>query len=261
MASIHRPDSALIYDSPNISLLDIITEKNKIVNKRQILHRLIYIARIAPTVNNKKEIGDYFQNLFRKYVTDFEGDGITGLLLVYPYHVMHILEVSSEALNDIIKEQELSETNNTAVISNTKALTLISDVSYQFEKIITYYANRMFSYWSYHILEMPAIQVNDLANANSNEPIDVMVLQCLRAITKLSKHLVKVPEINLHSAIDVLVEKSPGDLYPQSDIEVLLRSNELCGAVEYQEKYYAPLNIILDEEVVWPMPRRIFPPN
>ncbi|EDV27958.1 uncharacterized protein TRIADDRAFT_53039 [Trichoplax adhaerens] len=108
---------------------------------------------------------------------------------------------------------------------------------------------------------MPAIQVNDLANANSNEPIDVMVLQCLRAITKLSKHLVKVPEINLHSAIDVLVEKSPGDLYPQSDIEVLLRSNELCGAVEYQEKYYAPLNIILDEEVVWPMPRRIFPPN
>ncbi|EDV27959.1 uncharacterized protein TRIADDRAFT_53040 [Trichoplax adhaerens] len=113
MASIHRPDSALIYDSPNISLLDIITEKNKIVNKRQILHRLIYIARIAPTVNNKKEIGDYFQNLFRKYVTDFEGDGITGLLLVYPYHVMHILEVSSEALNDIIKEQELSEANNT----------------------------------------------------------------------------------------------------------------------------------------------------
>lgn len=41
--------------------------------------------------------------------------------------------------------------------------------------------------------------------------------------TEINKYSIILKQINLHSAIDVLVEKSPDDLYPQSK-KMLLHS-------------------------------------
>ncbi|GCC27291.1 hypothetical protein chiPu_0005715 [Chiloscyllium punctatum] len=60
---------------------------------KSLLHRLFFLAKTSPELLNKRDLGGYYENLFQKLQRSHQGEGITGLLLLYSSHIIHVLEL------------------------------------------------------------------------------------------------------------------------------------------------------------------------
>ncbi|EDO37997.1 predicted protein [Nematostella vectensis] len=81
-----------VYDSGRLSLLDLVLEKNRAQNKKQLVHRLVYVSKIRPEVADRRDIGEHYERLFKN--SPANGEAVSGLLLIYPVHIVHVLEVT-----------------------------------------------------------------------------------------------------------------------------------------------------------------------
>ncbi|XP_071957533.1 testis-expressed protein 47-like [Antedon mediterranea] len=234
-----------MYESARLNLLEVIEDRNRALNKKSLLHRLVYVAKLSENLNDKNDLCVHYDKQLKYWQNHYQGDSATGLLLVYPNYFVHLVETCSEEIISIIRDlKELTEAEDSP-ISNSKILVISSNVS-----------NRLFQQWSFRVLNLPASRLEEY---ETSEPIEKLVPECLTLILKLGAYLAKQPKITQRNIMDSLHEKVPDLLIPQDLIGYLLRSPELFTPQSYLEKYDQPFDIVLDNELVWPLPTKNFP--
>ncbi|XP_033108435.1 testis-expressed protein 47-like [Anneissia japonica] len=236
-----------MYESARLNLLEVIEERNRALNKKSLLHRLVYVAQLSENLNDKNDLGAHYEKQLKNWQNHHQGESATGLLLAYPNYFVHLVETCSDEITAIIRDlKQMTETENSP-ISHSKILVISSNVP-----------SRLFQQWSFRVLNLPASRLEEY---ETSEPIEKLVPECLTLMLKLGAYLAKQPKITQRNIMDSLHEKVPDLLIPQDLIGFLLRSDDLLSPQSYLEKYDRPFDIVLDNELVWPLPTRNFPIN
>nr|XP_002733272.1 PREDICTED: uncharacterized protein C7orf62-like isoform X1 [Saccoglossus kowalevskii] len=244
MANI-KDDADAIFDSARLNLLDVIEDRNRALNKKALLHRLVYIAKLGQELNDKRDVGSYYEKQFKYWQNQYQGEGVTGILLVYPSHYVHLIESSQEVLLALIRDLKQIEDKGEGMITQSKVLVYSGNVP-----------TRLFNHWNSRVLNLPASR---LELYETNESVENLVPECLTQLLKLGAFLAKQPKISLKNVLDSLHDKVPELLIPQDLIGYLLQSLQLASPAEYLTKYDVPFDTVLDNELVWPLPTKTFP--
>nr|CBN81723.1 Uncharacterized protein [Dicentrarchus labrax] len=72
-------------------------ERSYIADYKIVLQRLIVIARLPHHLADRTELGAHYEKLHFQLSKQYMWDHMTGLLLIYPSCLLHIIEVLSEA--------------------------------------------------------------------------------------------------------------------------------------------------------------------
>lgn len=87
--------------------------------QKQVVHCLVIISRLSPSIADKRDIGVHYEKLFKSCQQRYQGEGPTGLLLVYPQHCVHLVESPWEIIVQVIadlnqmQKEQLSGAYNT----------------------------------------------------------------------------------------------------------------------------------------------------
>ncbi|XP_028395606.1 testis-expressed protein 47-like [Dendronephthya gigantea] len=233
------------YEATRLSLFDINMEKARAMNKKHLIHRVIFVAKIRPAVSERREIGGHYERLFKHLHSQIQGETFTGLLLIYPSHIVHIVETSTNILQEVIKSLENTENNKDGLVHQIKILVYSHDIP-----------TRLFTQWSFRVLSIPTTRMESY---DASQPCETVVSEAIVLMLKLGQYLAKIPKVNLKAAMDQLHEKVPDLLLPQDMIDFFCECNDLCSPKQYLDHYGKPFEIVLDGELVWPIPSYLLP--
>ncbi|XP_014671076.1 PREDICTED: uncharacterized protein C7orf62-like isoform X2 [Priapulus caudatus] len=214
-----------------------------------MLHRLVYLAKFRSPKTGRDELGPYYEKQLRAAHASngLQGEHITGLLLIYQNHVVHIMEGSSEMLMQMIRGLDGQTSNMTGLFIETKVLIVSHDIP-----------SRLYETWQYRVLTMTLARLEEY---KTHETIETTVIESLTTLLKLGSHIAKQPKVHRKAVLDSLQEKVPELLLQQDVIVYLLQSKELCTPSQYLEAYDSPLNVVLDADLTWPIATRLYPYN
>ncbi|XP_006635508.3 testis-expressed protein 47-like isoform X1 [Lepisosteus oculatus] len=219
-----------------VSLYMLLEDSQRAVKKKYLLHRLIFIAYISPELADKRDLGAHYEQLYQKLQQFYQGDGVTGLLLIYPSYVVHTIESSSDVLFSVLRDLRNMEEHRTLIV-DPKILVMSHDIP-----------NRLFQQWSYKVLKLPA---RTLVDKSHREPTEKLVSESLTLLLRLGTYLLRTPKSS-KTPPDSILDKVPELIIPQDTIGDLLEREELLSSQKYLETYDSPLNIVMDSERVWP---------
>ncbi|KAK6479680.1 testis-expressed protein 47 isoform X1 [Huso huso] len=224
------------------SLFHRLLDKRMLLNPQEemkfLLHRLIFIARISPELADKRDLGGYYEQLYQDLQRYYQGDGVTGLLLLYPSYILHIVESSNDVLFSVLRDLgHMQRQGHSALILEPRILVISHDIP-----------NRLFQQWSYKVLSVPARR---LAAAEQTESHEKLVSESLTMLMKLGVEMLKTPKRSKNSA-DSVLDKEPELIVPQDNIEQLLKNEALLTPLQYLDTYDCPINVVMDSDRVWP---------
>ncbi|XP_075759615.1 testis-expressed protein 47-like isoform X2 [Pelodiscus sinensis] len=196
----------------------------------------------------KRRVGGFsaghWQRLLLSLQRCYPGEGVTGLVLLYPTYVVHALEASSEVLYAVLRDlRDMQPQQHRALVLEPKILVLSHDIP-----------ARLFQQWSYKVLAVPSRHLG--YDASRQEPVEAVAGECLALLLKLGVHLQKYPK-GPPNLPDAALEKVPNLIIPQDTICHLLECRELLSPAQFLQAYDSPLNVVLDSERVWPLPAQV----
>ncbi|XP_061469370.1 testis-expressed protein 47-like [Rhineura floridana] len=200
---------------------------------KSLLHRLIFLSKISPDLADKRNLAEYWEQLFvslQRYY--YQSEGVTGLLLLYPTYVVHILESSSEVLYAVMRDLRDMEQQQRVLVLDAKILVMSHNLPV-----------RLFQQWNYKVLNVPGRYREE--DAPHEEPVEALITECLTTLLKLGKHLLKYPK-SPKNLPDTILQKVPELLVPQDTICHLLECQELLSPAQYLHIYDSPVNILMD---------------
>lgn len=239
----NEPDST-VYES-RVSFLMLLEEKQRALNKKALIHRLIYIAKLSPELFEKRDLGNYFENRFEEVKRIHQNEEISGILILYPTYIVHLIESSSEILFDLIEDlQNITPGGRSQeFITDPKILSIGHDCR-----------TRLYQQWSYRILNMTASRDE---YEQGKETIENLVVESATALLKLGAYILKTPKFNIKNSSEKLVDTAPELLIPQDLIGFLLKRKELDDPVQFLQRFNQPFNCKLESDMVWPIPQNI----
>ncbi|XP_039211019.1 testis-expressed protein 47-like isoform X2 [Crotalus tigris] len=232
---------------------------------KSLLHRLIFLAKISPDLADKRYLAEYWEQLFLNLQRQYcQGVGITGLLLLYPTYIIHILEDCCVTVKTWSKPWKLIKERSNLEL-RTNFLTSSSDVFYsvlrdlrdmeQQKRVLVLDAkilvvshnlpSRLFPQWSYKMLNLPERYLN--YETSHEEPVEATISECLTALLKLGKHLLKYPK-SPKNLPDHFLEEVPEFIVSQDTIGFLLECQELLSPAQFLHLFEFPLNIQMDSD-------------
>ncbi|XP_032995447.1 testis-expressed protein 47-like isoform X3 [Lacerta agilis] len=226
------------------SMYQLRLERQRVDGKKSLLHRLIFLAKISPELADKRDLAEYWEQLFASLQRSYyQSEGVTGLLLLYPTYVVHILESSSDVLYAVLRDLRDMEEQQRVLVLDAKILVMSHNLP-----------SRLFQQWNYKVLNVPErYQEYDAAR---EEPAEAIICECLTTLLKLGKHLQRYPK-KPKNLEDTILEKVPELIVPQDTICHLLECQELLSAAQYLQLYDSPVNILMDSETSWPLAERL----
>ncbi|XP_053147038.1 testis-expressed protein 47-like isoform X2 [Hemicordylus capensis] len=214
------------------SMYDLQLERQREGRKKSLLHRLIFFAKISPDLADKRDLAEYWEQLFMSLQRYYQGEGVTGLLLLYPTCIVHMLESSSDVLYSVLRDLRDMEQQQRVLVLDAKILVMSHNLP-----------SRLFQQWNYKVLNMPQMHLG--YGTSHEEPVEAVISECLTALLKLGVHLLKyhkspknLPDTTLEKATDLIV--------PQDTILYLLECQELLSPTQYLHLYDSPMNILMD---------------
>ncbi|KAH8864343.1 hypothetical protein KSF78_0002939 [Schistosoma japonicum] len=93
------------HSSPVVSLYQTLEKEGKFIGRTNILYSVILVGKISPHITSHHDVRKFYECLSSSFAPP---DHITGLLMVYPYHVINIIELSFRTLMKFFRA--LSET-------------------------------------------------------------------------------------------------------------------------------------------------------
>ncbi|XP_065898692.1 testis-expressed protein 47-like [Dysidea avara] len=226
------------------SMLDAIME-TFVDNKRQLLHCLVCVSRLSPSIGDKRTVGGHYEQLFRACSSQYQGEGPTGILLVYPQHCLHLVEAPSELLMDVVKDLE-KQGKEKAMLVETKILIFATNIKMRF-----------YGHWCHRVLNLPTLAKGD--SYQTNNPVHETVVSNVENLYILGQRLGKMPQLEQKKTLDNLPEKLPELLLQQDVLEYFLAQSELMHPTEFIQLYGKLPQVTLDGETIWPVPVRLFP--
>ncbi|XP_076442323.1 testis-expressed protein 47-like [Babylonia areolata] len=238
-----------LQEGQRTSLLEVIEDRNRTLNKKSLVHRVFIVSKIGDGVNNRNDVGNHFDAFLKTLKNDLQTEPITGLMLIYMKHIVHVMECAADAILEMARELNELPARHQAFISKSKILVISHDVPH-----------RQYQGWSFRTLDIlePGLEAYEPGDSTEN-----LVVELLSQLLRLGNFLAKQPKLNLKNAMDSLHDKVPELLPQQAVVHYLLENNDPCIMTpqEYVDIYEQPFDITLDSDLVWPLPTRLFPYN
>ncbi|XP_077130643.1 testis-expressed protein 47-like isoform X2 [Ranitomeya variabilis] len=238
MASRVRPSST--PGVPRISALTVLLEAQRM---KSITHRMIYVARITPGQAHRGDIPDHYERLFHRLIKSNLGESISGLLLLYPGCVIHMIEASSEILSGI----------NQDLIQIQGAKSLLQDI-----RILVISHNirsRLLPQWYFHIVTLPTQYLGDVGSGLSEETV---VEECFTLMLKLGVFLSQILSPGSKGLGGNLHDLAPELLVREENIDFLIRSETFLTPEKFLKMYNKPINSSVASAFLWPAPQHLY---
>jgi len=243
-----RNDSS--QDGQRTSLLEVIEDRNRAMNKKYLVHRLVYVSKIRGQNVDRNAVGAHYEGFMKKLQNDFPGsEPITGLMLIYMKHIVHVVETSSDIVLKLVDDLRKMEEEDNSYIEKSKILIISHDIS-----------TRLYQQWIFRTLD---IVEHGIEAFETNDTFENLIVELLTQLLKLGVFLIKQPKLNLKNAMDALHEKVPDLLPQQSVVHYLLEENDtsMMTPNDFMDLYEKPFDTFLESDMVWPIPTRLFPYN
>ncbi|XP_019398305.1 PREDICTED: uncharacterized protein C7orf62 homolog isoform X4 [Crocodylus porosus] len=200
---------------------------------KSLLHRLIFLAKISPELADKRNLAEYWERLFLSLQRYYRGEGVTGLLLLYPAYVVHTVESSSDMLYSILRDlRDMHQHGQRALVLDPKILVVSHNIP-----------SRLFQQWNYKVLNVPGRHLG--YDTSREEPLERIISECVAMLLKLGMHLWKYPK-SPQNLPDGVLQKVPDLIIPQDTICHLLECRDLLSPDQFLQAYDSPLNILMD---------------
>ncbi|XP_031417249.1 testis-expressed protein 47 isoform X2 [Clupea harengus] len=240
-AVVQRSNQTSSEEEPRTSLFHCILEQRQLRNPDEemkfLLQRLVVIAHLPRCLADRRTVGVYYEKLNQSLQRSYPGENITGLLLLYPTCVLHVIECSSDVLAAVLQDLRKMEVDpQCSVLEKPRVLLVTHDVP-----------SRLFQHWGCRELHLPTATTM-LGEDHVPESTEVLVSQVLSLLLRLGNHLltaskVQTSQVSPESVEDELPEKL---LVPQDVLSQLLQRTELLTPQQYLQTYHTPLHLLID---------------
>ncbi|KAM4697729.1 testis-expressed protein 47-like [Rhinophrynus dorsalis] len=184
------------------------------------------------------EGSDHYEQLFHKLVKSRLEEPVSGLLLIYPSFLIHIIESTSEILNAILQDLvQMQKPNGKCLLLNSRILVMSHNVPC-----------RLFTQWYFRVIIWPVIYLHDAAEG---QPVMTLVEDCLTLLMKLAVYLSEILQPGNNGPGENLYELVPNLLVREEIVCALIQSNELLTPEQYLRMYQGPLNSANDSGEAW----------
>ncbi|XP_006891551.1 PREDICTED: uncharacterized protein C7orf62 homolog [Elephantulus edwardii] len=238
----YRPESFLMPQVPRSNYLHLQEEKQRLHLKKFLIHRMFLVAKI-PAHTEKKDISDYYEQVFQSILKHHLGENVTGLLLIYPTSILHILESSNGTLFQILLDYIAHDQSEDEFLMQGMKIIVVSHNI----------PARLFLQWYVSVIKVPVMYLDDVTQSLS---LDEVISEFLTQTHKLGLHFLKTVKVGTKGPGDNLHQLVPELLLSEQIIKYLCKTEEFLDPAAFIEKYNNPLHITLDSEVVWPAPTR-----
>ncbi|XP_076990857.1 testis-expressed protein 47 isoform X2 [Tamandua tetradactyla] len=235
-------ESLLMPQVPRSNYLHFKEEKQRLQLKKFLLHRMFLVAKI-PANTEKKDITEYYEQVFQSILKRHLEEAVTGLLLIYPTSILHILESSNGTLFQILVDyvdRQKSETE--FFIQGMKIIVVSHNIPARF-----------FIQWHVSVIKVPVMYLDDVTQSQS---LEELISEFLMQTHKLALYLFKTIKVGTKGPGDNLHQVAPELLLPEQIIMYLCKSAEFMDPETFLKMYNKPIHVTLDSEVVWPAPSR-----
>ncbi|EDL84330.1 rCG41091, isoform CRA_a [Rattus norvegicus] len=235
-------DPLLMPKVPRINYLHIQEEKHRLQLKKFLLHRLFLVGYIQANTE-KKEISEYYEQLFQSILKHHLGEVVTGLFLIYPSSFLHILESSNGTLFRILLDYVAHEKSEREfMIQNMKIIVASHNIP-----------TRLFMQWHISIIKVPVLYLDDDTQSQSVEEVTTDFLTLTH---KLALHLYKTVKLGGKGPGDNLHQLAPELILQEKTIKYLCKATEFMDPASFLSMYNRPIHITMDSDIVWPAPSR-----
>jgi hypothetical protein len=248
-----------------VSMLELKQEKLRSINRKQLIHSVAIASKLSPNLVDKRDIKNHYEKIFKNCHVKYQGDGPTGILLIYPQHTLHYLEAPIELLNAIITDLNSLDNEGYIIIFYLLEYQLISRVCFsralfngsRILNFSTGFEQRFYPQYSNRMVDLPSLAKGEIYQ--THEPIEATVSQNLSKIYTMGVQLSKLHQMEMKKTLDALPEKLPHLLVQQDVLEYLVNHEDLNTPSEYIRRYCTPYFNSLDSDFVWPIQAKLFP--
>ncbi|XP_037611334.1 testis-expressed protein 47 isoform X1 [Sebastes umbrosus] len=201
---------------------------------RIVLQRLIVVSRLPHDLADRKELGGHYGKLSFQICKQHIWDPMTGLLLIYPSCLLHVVESSRDVLLSVLKDlNDIQQQPDGALVEASKVVFVVHNPQ-----------SRLFQQWSYKVLgaDRGPGDSGTKGLEEEEESTETLVCTVLSVLQKLGEHL----EISKKGVPTSVLDKSPELIVPQEVLNKLLTRDELLTPQQYLQMYNSPLNISMD---------------
>ncbi|XP_044036040.1 testis-expressed protein 47 isoform X2 [Siniperca chuatsi] len=197
-----------------------------------VLQRLIVIARLPHHLADRTQLGAHYEKLNFRLSKQYIWDHITGLLLIYPSCLLHIVESSREVLVSVLKDlKDMQQQPDCTLLEAPKVVFMAHNPQ-----------NRLFQQWSYKVLDADQGDIGAKRLEEEEESTETLVCTVLSALQKMSEHLV----ISKKALPGSVLDETPELIVSQEVLDKLLAREELQTPQQHLQMYNSPLNISMD---------------
>ncbi|KAG1654587.1 hypothetical protein FOA52_008734 [Chlamydomonas sp. UWO 241] len=217
------------------NLLNVVLDRLQKSGKTNIFTRIIYVARFARREYDMATVREFHRKAIEKHAAE-----VSGLLLVYPAVMVHVLEATTPALMDILAAVQ-SALPADSKIAEARVISSTEDIP-----------SRCFHAW--HAAFMNSSSGADTADACDGSTIVKTASELSSFLRKAGAVLEGQPETEVRRRLESL------ESYMDMDVpapEVLLSLTPAADAptlAEYLDMFNGPVNVDFDSDMVWPMP-------
>ena len=86
-----------------------------------------------------------------------------------------------------------------------------------------------------------------------------MAGECISKVLKLGSFLSNTPKAELMGVLDNLAEKAGNILCSQAMLNYLFKNPSIDSAKDFLLRYDRPIDVHMENDIVWPHPTRLFP--
>ncbi|XP_023333198.1 testis-expressed protein 47 [Eurytemora carolleeae] len=199
---------------------------------------VIICARYGDQGNERQKLALAWEQEIRSCIED-DKRKLTGLQFIFPGVTLFYIEGLEDDLNECIR------------LLNT----LANKQMYGLNKIkIVHFLHNLraplLGTWSYKILD-PAIR-NETSDQEEHKT------ELLKMILQIVSTLSKQPPLTVKKSIENLAEKMSRSIPDSAMLETILRDGTLMDTYQYIQMVLNQRGIILDSEIVWPVPKLIY---
>ncbi|KAI0242437.1 Testis-expressed protein 47 [Lamellibrachia satsuma] len=220
-----------------MTLLDVVEETNK---GAAILHRIYIVSKLAHQDLN--EIGKYFTKYFKDLQTRLLTPAISGLLLIYPSHCVHVVESENSCLVELVKMLVREEDNDKGHVQKSKVL------------LFSHTIGRLYRQYNYRIVDHEVHQT-----WSSDESYDQMVLEIVLQLQKLGHYITtnsRSSKMSFRTLMDTMHYRVPQLLPEQGMIAFLIEEDNplVMTVTDWTKLYYGdhPFDTEISTDKTWP---------
>ncbi|XP_030045242.1 testis-expressed protein 47-like, partial [Microcaecilia unicolor] len=225
---------SILHISPSFNRINLMQAQEdswRGQHRKCVLHRLFYVANMSSKQEDKTELAIYYDRLFYNSQKSHLGESISGLLLLYQSCIIHVLESSSDNLYWVLKDlAQMQAQGPSSLLKDIKILVISHNIS-----------ARLFSQWSYRIIDVPMLYLEDTTH---EQPLETVLSECLTLMLRMAVYVSKMIKIpgrqgpgeNLHALI-------PDLLVREDVIRYLCKSKELLTPEQFLQAFNRPLQV------------------